>query len=94
MTRTKAVDQPSGQRRRGAWLLPEDGIIDEVAVELAATGARAVALTPTERRLAAIRILRAGGTVHRVARRLHMSYGRARALATQIATSSQPERAA
>ena len=33
-------------RPRSRWLLPEDGITDEIAIELAATGARPVALTP------------------------------------------------
>ena len=38
-------------------LLPEDGIIDELAIEIAASGVRRVRLTHRERRLAIARIL-------------------------------------
>ena len=36
-----------------AMLLPDDGLIDEVAVSIAVSGARRVRLTPSERDLAA-----------------------------------------
>jgi hypothetical protein len=49
-----SCDMTSGTSR---WLLPEDGI----ATEIAALGARPVALTRTERRLAAALILACGG---------------------------------
>lgn len=78
---------PSGQppaRRRSTWLLPEDGICDPVAIDLAARGVRPVALTPTERRIAATRILAAGGTATTLARRLRMSHATARVLVAQI----------
>ena len=42
-------------RRR--FVLADDGIIDLIAVEIAARGTRTVALTRAERRLAAARIL-------------------------------------
>jgi len=74
-------------RRR--WVLPEDGIVDDLAVELAATGRRAVPLTPTERRLAAARILAAGGTPWRIAVRLHLSGQAAHALAAAIRAEPQ-----
>ena len=66
------------------WVLPEDGIVDEIAVEIAASGHRRVALTRTERRLAAARILAQGGTVCDVATRLHLSWTTARALVDQV----------
>lgn len=61
--------------------LPDDGIIDPVAVEIAAAGTRPVALTPAERHLAAARILASGGTPHQVSARLHISGATALALA-------------
>ncbi|MGO9501320.1 MAG: hypothetical protein ACLPUO_07035 [Streptosporangiaceae bacterium] len=60
--------------------LPDDGIIDPVAVEIAAAGTRPVALTPVERHLAA-RILASGGTPYQVSARLHISGATALALA-------------
>ena len=63
------------------WALPEDGIVDPIAVEIAATGTRRVALTPTERLLAAARILAAGHSVTEMARRLHIGGEVARSLA-------------
>jgi hypothetical protein len=53
--------------------LPDDGIIDPVAVEIAARGIRPVALTRAERQLAAARILTRGGTPTRICQRLHVS---------------------
>ncbi len=63
---------------RAVWTLPEDGIIDPVAIEIAATGARPVQLTPAERRLAAARILARGGGASLIAKRLHVSGSTAR----------------
>jgi DNA-binding NarL/FixJ family response regulator len=74
------------------WLLPEDGIVDEIAVEIAASGIRQVALTPTERRLAVAEILARGGTPKDVAARLHISDATARALVNQV--RAQARRAA
>lgn len=39
--------------RTRPFTLPDDGIIDAIAIEIAVTGTRPVALTRTERRLAA-----------------------------------------
>jgi hypothetical protein len=61
------------QPRGDAWMLPDDGIIDQVAVEIAAKGERRVALTAPERRAAAEMILASGGTVRDIAERLCMS---------------------
>jgi DNA-binding CsgD family transcriptional regulator len=58
-------------RRR--LLLTDDGIIDPIAVEIAARGARTIALTPAERQLAAARILARGGTPYVISKRLHIS---------------------
>jgi DNA-binding CsgD family transcriptional regulator len=65
-------------------LLAEDGIVDPLAVELAASGYRPVALTPTERDLAAIRILAAGGGSATIAARLGISERAARTLAVRL----------
>ena len=58
-----------------SWLLPDDGIIDPVAVEIAARGTRRVRLTARERRAAAALIVARGGTrirllAHRVSFKL------------------------
>jgi DNA-binding CsgD family transcriptional regulator len=58
-------------RRR--LVLADDGIIDPIAVNLAARGARPVALTRAERQLAAAAILAYGGTTYHIAQRLHVS---------------------
>jgi hypothetical protein len=58
--------------RRGL-VLDDDGIIDPVAVEIAARGTRPVALTPAERQLAAARILARGGTPYLICERLQVS---------------------
>lgn len=75
---------------RAAWLLPEDGIIDPVAVEIAAAGTRRVRLTAAERRLAAALILARGGSAQHIARRLHMSGRSAQELAAAIRADSTP----
>ena len=77
--------QPRGKHHcANPWLLPEDGIVDPVAVAVTAAGTRRVRLTPAERRFAAAHILAAGGTPTTVARRLHISYASARTLTDQI----------
>jgi DNA-binding NarL/FixJ family response regulator len=54
-------------------VLDDDGIIDLIAVEIAARGTRPVALTPAERQLAVARILARGGTPNLISERLHVS---------------------
>ena len=82
---TRTAARPASQpRQHSPWLLPEDGIVDPIAVELTVTGSRRVALTPGERRAAAALILAKGGTVNRVARRLHISHRTAKRLAATI----------
>jgi hypothetical protein len=66
-------------------VLTDDGIIDPVAVEIAARGIRAVALTRAERQLAAVGILARGGTPYMVAKRLHASGTTALTLAAESA---------
>jgi hypothetical protein len=68
-------------RRR--LVLADDGIIDLIAVELAARGTRTVALTRAERRFAAARILARGGTPYLISKRLHVSGATALALAAR-----------
>lgn len=67
-----------------SWLLPEDGEIDEIAVEVAAAGLRPVMLTPLERRAAAALILANGHSIRVLAYRLHMDINRAIVLARQV----------
>jgi hypothetical protein len=74
------VTAPPARRRLA---LTDDGIIDLVAVEIAARGARPVALTRAERYLAAVRILAWGGTSYVIAKRLHVSGTTALKLAAQ-----------
>jgi hypothetical protein len=84
------VTAPPARRRLA---LTDDGIIDPVAVEIAARGFRPVALTRAERQLAAIRILARGGTPYLIAKRLHVSGTTALTLAAESAgTGRQPSR--
>lgn len=66
------------------WLLPDDGIIDPVAVEITAAGTRRVRLTLPERHAAAALILARGGTPADIAARLYMNGRAARHLADAI----------
>ena len=52
------------------WRIKDDGIIDEVAVEIAAAGTRLVRLTRPEQRLAAAQILSRGGSNDDIERNL------------------------
>jgi hypothetical protein len=63
----------TAQRPRRRLVLADDGIIDPIAVEIAARGARPVALTRAERQLAAARILAQGGTAYLISKRVHVS---------------------
>lgn len=84
MTMRTPDPRPPAGAARSTWVIPDDGIIDPVAVELAANGRRPVRLTRLERRAAAIRILAGGGTIYVVAKRLNMSYPAAKVLAASI----------
>ena len=75
---------PARETARRKWVIPDDGIIDPVAVEIAAAGRRSVRLTLPERRAAAARILAAGGTAWTIARHLRMTYAAARVLAASV----------
>jgi hypothetical protein len=66
------------------WLLPDDGIIDPVAVEITATGTRRVALTRPERLAAAALIIARGGTANDLAARLHINGSKAKRMAAAI----------
>ncbi|HEY1324196.1 MAG TPA: hypothetical protein VGF32_28325 [Streptosporangiaceae bacterium] len=52
----------TARRARRRLALTDDGIIDPIAIQIAARGTRTIALTRAERRLAAARILARGGT--------------------------------
>jgi hypothetical protein len=74
----------ASQPRADEWLLPDDGIVDPIAVEIAAKGERRVSLTAPERRAAAEMILARGGTVKLITERLCMTEHAATALAYMI----------
>jgi hypothetical protein len=74
------VTTPTAWRR---FVLADDGIIDPIAVEIAARGLRPVALTPAERQLAAARILARGGNPNLICQRLHVSWTAALTLAAR-----------
>ena len=76
---------PAPETTGRKWVIPDDGIIDPIAVESAASGKRPVRLTLPERRAAAARILARGGTAWTIARHLRMTYPDARVLAASIA---------
>lgn len=63
---------------------PDDGIVDYIAVELAVKGTRVVRMTQTERRVAADKILAAGGDVVTVSERLGIPYEAARWLVRRL----------
>jgi hypothetical protein len=73
----------TAQPARRRLALSNDGIIDLIAVEIAARGARVVALTRAERQLAAACILARGGTPYLISKRLHVSGTTALTLAAQ-----------
>jgi hypothetical protein len=75
---------PARETTRRKWVIPDDGIIDPVAVEIATAGRRPVRLTLPERRAAAARILAGGGTAWTIARHLRMTYPAARVLAASV----------
>lgn len=66
------------------WIIPDDGIVDDVAVSVAASGTRKVRLTLRERRLAAERILAEGGGTRDIGTRLNMLMRPAKELAEDI----------
>jgi hypothetical protein len=57
---------------RHSVVLADDGITDLSAVEIAACGARPVALISPDRQLAAARILAQGGTPYLISKPLHV----------------------
>jgi hypothetical protein len=73
----------TAQRARRRLALTDDGIIDLIAIDIAACGARPVALTRAERQLAAACILARGGTAYLIAKRLYVSGTTALALAAR-----------
>jgi len=75
----------TAQHTQPERVLPDDGIVDDIAVEIAASGARPVALTRTERLRAAALILARGGRPYVVSKRLRVSGATALALARLLA---------
>jgi hypothetical protein len=72
----------TAQPARRRLALSDDGIIDLIAVHIAARGARPVALTWAERQLAAAAIVAGGGTPYQISK-LRVSGTTARALAAR-----------
>jgi hypothetical protein len=70
---------------RSRWERPDDGVVDEVAVDAVVSGERALPLSRPERLLAARKILSAGGGVTLISGRLHVSNKVAAELAEQAA---------
>jgi hypothetical protein len=64
--------QTYGMQDHDCWLLPDDGIIDRIAVGIAVNGTRKVCLTWSERFLATERIKANGGTCEDVSERLSL----------------------
>lgn len=58
---------------RMSHLLPDDGIIDPLAVAIAVTGERPVALTRTEQHTAARRLIGQGASTTTIAYRLRLN---------------------
>lgn len=75
----KHGERPEGKRYRNRpsgispWLIPEDGIVDDIAVEVAVSGARRVRLTPTEHCLAVEQMVRQGSSIKEIARHIGMA---------------------
>ena len=61
------------QHKIDLWLLPDDGLVDMLAVRVAANGYRPVRLTRTERKLAALQILEHGGKAADLYERLSLT---------------------
>lgn len=71
--------------------LADDGIVDPVAVDIAARGVRPVGLTETERRAAVALLLSRGGSPSLAAYRMRISLSTVRAIAAWLAEASYPE---
>jgi hypothetical protein len=65
------------------WLIPDDGIVDDVAIEIAVRGRRPVCLTRLERSVAAALILAMGGGTRDLCERLKVTDKTACQLARQ-----------
>ena len=87
VTARRALPPDPRRTPRRSWVLTDDGVIDPIAVEIATSGSRPVALTRAERQLAAGRILARGGTVEEAARRLRLG----RTLVYRLISSGQLE---
>ena len=83
MTARRPLPPEPRRTARRSWVLTDDGVIDPVAVEIAASGSRPVALTRAERQLAAEHILARGGTLSLISGRLRVNGSTARALAAR-----------
>ena len=74
-----------------AWLIRDDGIIDEVAIEIAVAGTRLVRLTRPEQRIAAARILARGGSIDDVQRNLGVGGDLAAKIVREVREAEEAE---
>src|SRR6266581_2140174 len=92
MMSTSLSDRRAARRphRRGTHLLPDDGLIDELAISIAVSGVRVVRLTEAERAIAAERMIRGGADLAELAAHLGTSTAAAgrliRALGYRLST--------
>lgn len=68
----EVIELATGDADQDLWLLPDDGLIDQQAVRVAASGERPVMLTWRERERAGAVILARGGTPQEVCKRLSL----------------------
>lgn len=66
------------------WKIPDDGDIDETAIEITVKGQRRVRLTETEVLIAARQIRDNGGTAETLQKHTGMSYRHARRIMVQL----------
>ena len=72
------------KRKRHRWILPDYGLVDQRAVQIAVRGERRVCMTRREQRVAAARVLARGGTTKTIAKHLYLRHAAALWLTARI----------
>lgn len=80
--------KPAGPVRIAKVRLDDDGIVDLIAVDLAAKGVRPVELTETEQTAAALVMLKSGAPLALVSYRLRLSAATVRRIADAVRLES------
>jgi hypothetical protein len=70
--------------------LADDGIVDPIAVDIAARGTRPVQLTETERLAAVALLLARGGSLSLAAYRMRMSFDTVREIVAEVRAAGNP----